>query len=119
MPLSADELTRIAVNEFFKEKLGADAVQCQLQSIDEIDCNVTSVGIVSRFQVNSSAPKVLGGATRRLGGLEGRLLPLDVKCGFELWIENGHIASLEGFSYSDDWPHVVDACQFSRTDHVS
>ena len=119
MPLSLDELTRIAVNKFFAEQQDATAVQKQLQSLKVIDCNVTSVGIVSEFQVESTSPRALRGTTRRLGGLEGKLFPSGVKCGFELWVVDGHIVSLEAFTYSETWPHVIDACQFSHTDHIA
>jgi len=118
MPLSANEFARIAIMQFFPEQQDAGAVQGQLQSIKVIDCNVTPVGIVCRFHVDPDAPKVRSGATGSLGGLEGTLLPSGVKCGFELWIECGHIASLEAFTYSADWPHAIEACQFSPTDHI-
>lgn len=115
MSPTIESLIRDAVTEFFKETEDADSVQRQLQLIAAFDFRQTAVGFVCDFRVDESAPQISGGATRRVGGLEGLLSPSRVKCGFELWIEDGHIACLEAFTYSDEWPESVASCSFSRT----
>lgn len=115
MPKAIDSLIRDAVNEFFRGTEDGDSIQRQLNLIAECELRHTAVGFVCDFSVDKSAPQVLGGATKRLGGLEGLLCPNAVKCGFELWIDAGRIACLEGFTYSDQWPDSITSCSFSRT----
>lgn len=64
----------------------------------------TAVGFFTDFEVPPSVPAL--GLRRRvvLGDVHGRLRAVDHGVGFLLFIDDGRLSMLEGFTYHEPWP---------------
>jgi len=43
------------------------------------------------------------------GDVEAKLASLKHGAGFLLWIKNGFLSTLEGYTYDEEWPRVIDS----------
>ena len=71
----------------------------------------SGVGFFTHFDVPPSVPSL--GLKRRvvLGDVHGRLRAVEHGVGFLLFIDDGRLAMLEGFTYDDPWPTPEEALE--------
>ena len=91
-----------------------DALRDQLISCCVVGREMTGVGFSSRLDVDAAAPAAAADVGNPLG--TGRAFADDVYAdidglehgaGFALWLDDGRLSQLEGFTYDDPWPDVV------------
>jgi hypothetical protein len=79
----------------------------QLPCLQVSSREFTGVGFFSHLTVDSEVPRVVGEAKFTLGGVEGTADNVEHGFGFVLFVENGVLATLEGFTYDEPWPSEV------------
>lgn len=68
----------------------------------------TGVGFFTELSIPiDAAPAPVGPGRLTLSGVVAEVDDLKHGAGFVLWIENGVLATLEGFSYDEPWPETV------------
>jgi hypothetical protein len=65
----------------------------------------TGVGFFCDFRVPSNAPRLQGDF--HLGDVDGQLNGLEHGAGFVLFVREGCLELLEGFSYDEPWPEEI------------
>lgn len=91
--------------------LDADTETCtilkkQCQALKVTNRKMTGVGFFTYFSIPNDAP-VLSGAPAFHVGDVGAKLNGALEVGFVLFIRDGRLHHLEGFTYDDPWPDVV------------
>ncbi len=76
----------------------------------------TGAGFYTRFEVPVGVRRIDGNKTLRLGQhVRAELEGLDFGAGFVLFVNDGAIEVLEGFTYGEAWPSVVGRYALSYT----
>jgi hypothetical protein len=65
---------------------------------------LTGVGFFTKFAVRPQAPRVEGRPTFKFGDVNGIASNVRHGLGFLLYIEDGVISALEGYTYDEPWP---------------
>jgi hypothetical protein len=84
------------------------ALRRQLSGLEVKERRLTGVGFFTVFSMNVGAPPALvppGGSP--FGDVEATISGMKHGAGFLLWLSNGRIQSLEGYSYDEPWPDPV------------
>lgn len=68
---------------------------------------MTGVGFFTRFTVVAGAPRVMDNLTFKLGNVEGTARNVKHGLGFLLYVENGVLSMLEGYTYDEPWPEEI------------
>jgi len=99
-----------------REEDGYEALREQLTTAEVIARRMTGAGFFTDLGVSQDAPRAPSSVGNPLG--HGKAHEQDVfadiegmeyGAGFVLWLEDGQISTLEGFSYADAWPEEVTA----------
>jgi hypothetical protein len=73
----------------------------------------TGTGFYTNFQPDMTLPKVVGKQKFHFGDLKVDLKGVKSGVGFVLFIADGYINYLEGYTYDDPWPEVLDILNIS------
>jgi hypothetical protein len=85
-----------------------EALRLQVDRCEAAARELTGVGFFTELSVPiDAAPAPVGTGRLTLSGVEAEVDGLKHGAGFVLWIENGVLATLEGFSYDEPWPERV------------
>jgi hypothetical protein len=68
---------------------------------------MSGVGFFARFDVPGEAPRLPGNPSIRFGDVIAEMEGLRHGAGFVLFIDNGVLAMLEGFTYDEPWPQDI------------
>jgi len=79
----------------------------QLKQATVSSRKMTGVGFYTKFHIPSERPRVSGSASFKLGDVNGSVNNLKHGLGFLLFITNGEIDALEGYTYDEPWPIEV------------
>lgn len=85
----------------------AEALRAQLQTVSVKDRQVSTAGFFTNLKVGPTPPAP---TSRRLiiDGVEAAIPGLEYGAGFILWVENGMLETLEGYTYDEPWLGHVD-----------
>ncbi|HTP70409.1 MAG TPA: hypothetical protein VMJ35_15975 [Dongiaceae bacterium] len=67
----------------------------------------TGVGFFTKFSLPPGAPRLAGRPTFKLGDVNGKADNLKRGLGFLLYVDDGAISTLEGYTYDEPWPDEV------------
>jgi hypothetical protein len=99
-----------------RDEPGYDELRRQLVSCRVRSREMTGVGFYTTLEVDPSAPTAPASVGNPLG--QGRGFPDDVCAdleglqhgtGFVLWLADGRLETLEGFTYDEPWPNEAEA----------
>ena len=76
----------------------------QLRCLQVSSREFTGVGFFSHLTVDSKVPRVVGEPKFILGDVEGTADNVEHGFGFVLFVEDGALSMLEGFTYDEPWP---------------
>ncbi len=65
----------------------------------------TGVGFYTEFIINEKNLAIESNVQMQLGSVYATIEGLECGAGFVLFVENGFIATLEGYSYDEQWPN--------------
>ena len=97
------------INHYPKQK---EKLQKQLLSMTVKERKISTYGFSTYFIINNPEIVTLGsGINLKLETDGWKVNGLDRGSGYILWIENGLIHSLEGFSYEEPWQQEIIFCE--------
>jgi hypothetical protein len=89
----------------------------QLESADVVSREMTGAGFYTRFALPSDAvPAPLRSGVVRFGDVEARVPGLAHGAGFLVYIEDGKLQMLEGYTYDEPWPDVIESFELRYSD---
>jgi hypothetical protein len=68
---------------------------------------MTGVGFYTNFSVPPAAPRVLGHPSFEIGDVAAQLEGVKNGAGFTLFVRNGVLSFLEGYTYDEPWPQHI------------
>ncbi len=68
---------------------------------------MTGCGFFLYFDINSNIDEFLKGKSFHFGDVNAKVTGLSHGAGFVLFIRDGYISDLEGYSYDEPWPEQV------------
>ena len=87
-------------------------LRAQLASAKVSSREFTGVGFFTNLRIDRSLPPALIGCSRiQIRDVGGKIKGLKHGVGFVLFITDGYIDFLEGFTYDEPWPEVI--CDYS------
>jgi hypothetical protein len=104
-----------------RDEPGYDDLRRQLASCHAASREMTGVGFYNALEVDPSAPSAPDSVGNPVGN--GRGFPDDVYAdieglqhgpGFVLWLVDGRLGMLEGFTYEEPWPGEVEGFRRAR-----
>ncbi len=75
----------------------------------------TGVGFFTHFDVPQEVPRLSGNPSIKFGDVIAEMDGLQRGAGFLLFIENGALSMLEGYTYEEPWPQKVARFELSYT----
>ena len=72
---------------------------------------LTGAGFLTRFSIDEEAPRIVDHPSFKFGDVSAHIDGLQYGAGFLLSVTNGHLDTLEGYSYEEPWPNVIKGFQ--------
>jgi hypothetical protein len=85
----------------------------QLEKAKVTERKVTGVGFYTTLAVPDSVGQVPGGLTVKLGDVHADIADLRNGAGFLLYVQNGRLDLLEGYTYDEPWPQEITGFELS------
>ena len=86
----------------------ASKILKQYKNSTIVNREFTGVGFFTYFQIDDKKLFLKDNSSLKIGGIHAEINGLKYGAGFILFVENGAINNLEGYSYGDDgWPEVI------------
>ena|SRR5579875_4153130 len=82
-------------------------LRCQLKLAKRRSREYTGVGFFTHFDVPKEAPQFSGNPSIKFGDVIAEMDGLQRGAGFLLFIQNGVLSMLEGYTYEEPWPQKV------------
>jgi hypothetical protein len=79
----------------------------QAKQLEVSSREMTGVGFYAEFRVPPDLPRVPGGPTFKLGDVNGTADNVSHGLGFLLYVKDGALSMLEGYTYDEPWPDDV------------
>lgn len=87
----------------------------QLEAASVSRREMTGVGFFSHFSIPEAVRRLPGNRSFKFGDVMATLAGLNYGAGFLLYIEDGLLSMLEGYSFEEPWPQVVQEFEVSYT----
>ena len=84
----------------------------QYASAQVVSREFTGVGFFTEYEVSDISLKCPGDINCELGAIQANINGVQYGVGFVLFIRNGMITMLEGYTYGEDWPEVISEYSF-------
>ena len=108
------ELAHAVVCRILKETGAEMPVFEQQYACSEIvETTVCERGFYMTFRVKEGCPVAVGNGTKTFGTVEAQLPELSRGMGFILWVKDGLIHSLEGYTYEEKLPERAEGYRLS------
>jgi hypothetical protein len=92
-----------------------EALRSQARSSRIVERRMTGVGFFTTFAVPPDVPRVQG--SFQLGDVLGKLEGLAHGAGFLLWVEDGVLEMLEGYTFDEPWPEEIREFSLEYLEH--
>lgn len=83
-------------------------LQQQLRNAEVSSRMLTGVGFYTEFSIPSAVARLSGHPSFKLGDVNGTAANVAHGLGFLLYVTDGAIAMLEGYTYDEPWPNNVE-----------
>jgi hypothetical protein len=99
-----NQLEQAVLNRFFESE-GLEKGHCDMSQIRITDRDFTGAGFVTWLKPNQLI--VENGPSSFTGGRIGARLNGNLEAGFVVYIKEGYIHALEGYTYGEEWPEEI------------
>ena len=79
----------------------------QFAACKVVNREATGAGFFTTFHVPSTMARVAGGKSFKFGDVNATVVGLQHGAGFVLYVNEGILEMLEGYSYDEPWPNEV------------
>jgi hypothetical protein len=87
----------------------------QLQKTVVAKREMTGVGFYTTFLVSDEARRLPGNQSFKFGDVIAKMPGLNSGAGFLLYVQDGALHMLEGYTYDEPWPEPISAFELSYT----
>jgi hypothetical protein len=94
---------------------GARVLRAQWEASEVVERELTGVGFYTTFSIPTSLPAVTDPLLKSMGDVQAEIEGLAHGAGFVLWLEEGRLKCLEGYSYQEPWPDALRGFRVSRS----
>lgn len=98
-------LEQAILSKFFEIE-GFKIENVNLEQIQVVERQFTGIGFIS--QLNPKDLKIVNGSQDFIGGTVGAKLNGKIDAGFLVYVKNSYIDALEGYTYGEDWPEIIE-----------
>jgi len=77
-------------------------------AIEAVDRELTGVGFLTDFGHSEEMRLFDGGVSLRWGKVGARLNSSKVETGYLVYVDDGYVTTVEGYTYGDEWPDKVE-----------
>ena len=88
-------------------------LRCQLAASTCAGRENTGVGFYTTFNVPNVVPRVAGGKSFKFGDVSATVPGLQHGAGFLLFVKDGILEMLEGYTYDEPWPSQISTFEVS------
>ena len=88
----------------------------QWKSSTVIKIELTGAGFFVNYHVPSNVPTLTDNQNFTVGNIGAKIPGLKSGAGFVLFVRNGVISMLEGYSYDESWPDTVESFELFEID---
>jgi hypothetical protein len=114
MPIGQDQLERKVMEMLLAgDDPTLNVLREQYRVADVTKRELTGVGFFLNFAVPPGAARLAGSGSLHLGDVAAQMEGLQHGAGFILFVREGAIDFLEGFSYDEPWPPSVEGFRLS------
>lgn len=108
--MKCTELERAVVESMLADR----ELPCLRRSVDFEAVNVrdrdfTGVGFLTELEPSVGLKVFESGIRLRWGKVGARLNASKVETGFLVYVDDGYVSTVEGYTYGDEWPNKVEA----------
>lgn len=94
---------------------GGEILWLQYSRSKVIEREFTGVGFFSYFEIAEDVPHFPGRTDCFIGDVVASINGSDFDYGFVLFLKNGKISMLEGYTWADKWPDTVNTYELRHT----
>jgi hypothetical protein len=77
-----------------------------------VDREFTGVGFLTELQRSPELKLFEDGVSMRWGKVGARLNATKIETGYLVYVDDGYVTSIEGYTYGDEWPTNVEEAEF-------
>ena len=104
--ISFEEFEKAVMQKLIEEDTSINKIlQEQYKKAKVENRNFTGVGFFTDFEIPEDTPRVIETVKYGYGNVSGKINNIDI--GFILFIKDGIIICLEGYTYYDSWPDII------------
>lgn len=105
--MEATALERDVVGELLKDiELSPAKSEVNFEKVRVIDREFTGVGFLTEFEPSQEVKLFADGVSLRWGKIGARL-NARLETGYVLYVDNGYLTTIEGYTFGDDWPESI------------
>ena len=106
--MTYDEFEKIIIGDIISQyPQYSEKLTRQFESSAVVRRNISANGFFTEYEINDKTASLGDGVKLQLGENQWNINGLEHGSDYILWIKNGFISSLEGFSYGEPWPDVI------------
>lgn len=87
------------------------AFPASLDSLNVTDRALTGAGFLTEFERSRELKWFQDGVSMRWGNVGARLNAPRLETGYLVYVDDGYVTAVEGYTYGDPWPEHVDSIE--------
>ncbi|MDY7093938.1 MAG: hypothetical protein SX243_13280 [Acidobacteriota bacterium] len=84
------------------------------EAVDVVDREFTGVGFLTELRRSPELKLFKDGVSMRWGEVGARLNATKIETGYLVYVDNGYVTAIEGYTYGDEWPAKVEQIEFYK-----
>jgi hypothetical protein len=110
--MKTNELERAVVHRILRDsELNPVKHEVNFEQVKVLDRDYTGIGFLTEFERSSELKLFADGVCLRWGKVGARLNASKIETGYVLYVDNGYLTTIEGYTYREDWPDDVDSIE--------
>ncbi|MCG8422122.1 MAG: hypothetical protein MJE77_29720 [Proteobacteria bacterium] len=106
--MEATALEKAVIGQLLKDvELNTTKSEVNFEKAMVIDREFTGVGFLTEFERSQELKLFADDVSLRWGKVGARLNASKLETGYVVYVDNGYLTAVEGYSYGDEWPEVI------------
>ena len=107
--MKATELEKLVIRSMLTDhELKPVRLSVNFDAVLVSDRELTGVGFLTEFQPSEELKLFEVDVSLRWGKVGARLNASKVETGYLIYVDDGYVTSVEGYTYGDEWPDQID-----------
>lgn len=108
--MAVTKLERAVVEWLLKDpQLHPLRAEVDFEKINVVARDFTGMGFLTHLEPSEETRLFEEGVALRWGQVGARLNTPKIETGYVVYVDNGYLRTLEGYTYGDDWPESIDS----------